>query len=540
MNKKILIFTITLFIGLQSFSQKKTKGISFSLKISTADQIEKPKLVIGIVVDQMRYDYIYRFWNYFGEDGFKRLVNEGHFFRNAQFGYTPTFTGPGHASIFTGTTPSVHGIIANNWYDKQSHAMVYCAGDGSRETICNCEKNHTDVISTDGQMSPHQMLTTTIGDEMQLFNPESKVIGISLKDRGAILSAGHAADAAYWMDSKGEWITSSYYMDELPDWLKEFQDANPSSNYLNGEWKVEGEFSHNLDSLFITSGASGIKSTPFGNTILKDLAMEILKNEKLGEENSTDFLSVSFSSTDYIGHQYGPHAWEVIDTYIRLDKDIAELLKLLNKTVGFENAVVFLTADHGVVSEPSELLKLNIPAGYFESQPMKDSLKVKLNKVLGEEEWIKNISNNQVFLNRQLISDNNLELEKVQQICADFLLKYEWVKNTYTATQLHENEYSNSFHSLIQKGYNQKRSGDVIYTLQTGWISKYWGNGGTTHGSSYSYDTHVPLVFWGGNIPQGQTDRKVNIRDIAPTISTILGISFPNGCTGNPLIEVTQ
>ena len=540
MNKKILIFTITLFIGLQSFSQKKTKGISFSLKISTADQIEKPKLVIGIVVDQMRYDYIYRFWNYFGEDGFKRLVNEGHFFRNAQFGYTPTFTGPGHASIFTGTTPSVHGIIANNWYDKQSHAMVYCAGDGSRETICNCEKNHTDVISTDGQMSPHQMLTTTIGDEMQLFNPESKVIGISLKDRGAILSAGHAADAAYWMDSKGEWITSSYYMDELPDWLKEFQDANPSSNYLNGEWKVEGEFSHNLDSLFITSGASGIKSTPFGNTILKDLAMEILKNEKLGEENSTDFLSVSFSSTDYIGHQYGPHAWEVIDTYIRLDKDIAELLKLLNKTVGFENAVVFLTADHGVVSEPSELLKLNIPAGYFESQPMKDSLKVKLNKVLGEEEWIKNISNNQVFLNRQLISDNNLELEKVQQICADFLLKYEWVKNTYTATQLHENEYSNSFHSLIQKGYNQKRSGDVIYTLQTGWISKYWGNGGTTHGSSYSYDTHVPLVFWGGNIPQGQTDRKVNIRDIAPTISTILGISFPNGCTGNPLVEVTQ
>jgi len=538
--KKTLILTLIIFTGFQSFSQKRKKGISFSLEVSTKNDLQKPKLVVGIVVDQMRYDYIYRFWNDFGNDGFKRLINEGHFFRNAQFGYVPTYTGPGHASIFTGTTPSVHGIIANNWYDKQASKMVYCAGDGSRETVCNCEKNHTDVISTDGQMSPHQMLTTTIGDEMQLFNPESKVIGISLKDRGAILSAGHAADAAYWMDSKGEWITSSYYMDELPEWLKEFQDENPSSNYLKGDWKVEEQFSHNLDSLFINKGGSGIKSTPFGNTILKELAIEILQNEKLGLGNSTDFLSVSFSSTDYIGHQYGPHAAEIKDTYIRLDNDIADILNNLDKEIGAENVVLFITADHGVVSEPQELLERNIPAGYFDGSVMKKELSTYLITNYSEGEWIKNYSNNQLFLNRKLISERNINLQEIERKCANFFLKYEWVKNTYTATQIHENEYNDSFHSLIQRGYNQKRSGDVIVSLQTGWLSSYWEKGGTTHGSSYSYDTHVPLIFWGGTIPQGQTDRKVNIRDIAPTISTILGTAYPNGCTGNPLPEVTE
>ncbi len=516
---------------------------------------EQPKLVVGIVVDQMRYDYIYRFWNAFEENGFKRLVNEGHFFRNAQFGYVPTYTGPGHASIFTGTTPAVHGIIANNWYDKNSGTYIYCAGDGDMHTVCNCEQKNVDVLSADGKMSPHHMLTTTFSDELKLFKKESKVFGISLKDRGAILPAGHAADGAYWMSSEGKWITSSFYMENLPDYIQKINGNNTAQNYLKGEWKVDGVFSHDLDTLYAKGGAKSIKSTPFGNSILNDLAIEILKKEKLGQGKSTDILTLSFSSTDYIGHQFGPHAAEIKDTYIRLDKDLEKLLKVIDDKVGFENVVVFLTADHGVVSEPHQLFERNIPAGYFEPQPMKDALKEHLSRVLEEtpvylaadqEEalmnpyWIKNISNNQVFLNHELIANHNLKLEEVQKICSEFLLQYEWIKNTYTATQLHENEYSDSFHSLIQKGFNQKRSGDVIYTLQTGWLSKYWEEGGTTHGSSYSYDTHVPLIFWGGNIPQGKTDRLIHIRDIAPTINTLLGISFPNGCTGNPITELTQ
>ena len=291
---------------------------------------EKPKLIIGIVVDQMRYDYIERFWDDFSEDGFKKLINEGHLFRNMRFGYVPTYTGPGHASIFTGTTPAVHGIIANNWYDKNSQELVYCAGDGNTHTVCNCEKQMKDVISEEGKMSPRHMLTTTIGDEIKLFNNESRVIGLSLKDRGAILSAGHSADAAYWMDKNGEWITSSYYMDQLPRWLIEYQSKNNASDYMKGNWTVKNSFSHNLDSILIQKGPGGIKGTPFGNTILKDLAVEIIKREKMGKRDAVDLLTISFSSTDYIGHQYGPHADEIYDTYIKLDKDISKILKKIS------------------------------------------------------------------------------------------------------------------------------------------------------------------------------------------------------------------
>ena len=488
----------------------------------------------------MRYDYIYRFWKDFGDDGFKKLINEGHFFRNAQFGYVPTYTGPGHASIYTGTTPAVHGIIANNWYDKNSGEDIYCAGDGDMHTVCNCEEKNVDVQSADGKMSPHHMLTTTFADELKLFSDESKVFGVSLKDRGAILPAGHAANGAYWMSSDGKWITSSFYMESLPDYIQTINDNNTASSFLKGEWKMENEFTHNLSLMYATSGGSAIKKTPFGNTILKDLAIEILQKEKLGQGETTDILAISFSSTDYIGHKYGPHAPEIKDTYIKLDEDLAKLLKEIENNVGFENAVVFLTADHGVVSEPKELLERNIPAGYFDGSIMKTELLTHLNTIYGEGDWIKNYSNNHLFLNHDLISNQKINMEAIQRKCAQFFLKYEWVKNTYTATQLNENEYQNSFHSLVQRGYNQKRSGDVIVSLQTGWLSSYWTSGGTTHGSSYSYDTHVPLIFWGGNIPQGQTDKKVNIRDIAPTISTILGTAYPNGCTGNPLVEITE
>jgi len=538
--KKILILLLIIFTGFQSFAQKKSKGISFSLQVGSENETEKPKLVVGIVVDQMRYDYIYRFWDDFGNDGFKKLINEGHFFRNCQFGYVPTYTGPGHASIYTGTTPSVHGIIANDWYDKNSGDYIYCAGDGDMHTVCNCEQKNVDVQSADGKMSPHHMLTTTFGDELKLFSDESRVIGISLKDRGAILPAGHAANAAYWMDSEGKWITSSFYMNNLPDYVEKINDNNPSQNYLKGVWSVKGEFSHNLDNLLLTSGKSAIKKTPFGNSILKDLAIEIIKEEKLGQGDNTDVITISFSSTDYIGHQYGPHAPEIKDTYIRLDQDISDILKTVEKNIGYENTVLFITADHGVVSEPKELLERNIPSGYFDGSIMKTELLAHLDIIYGKGDWIKNYSNNHLFLNHDLIVERNINLEEIQRKCAQFFLKYEWVKNTYTATQLNENEYQNSFHSLVQRGYNQKRSGDVIVSLQTGWLKSHWKGGGTTHGSSYSYDTHVPLIFWGGAIPQGQTDRKVNIRDIAPTISTILGTAYPNGCTGNPLPEVTE
>ena len=518
--KKILILVIIPFLSLQLFSQ------------------QKPQLVVGIVVDQMRYDYIYRFWDDFSDDGFKKLINEGHFFRNCQFGYVPTYTGPGHASIFTGTTPSFHGIIANNWYDKNSGQYIYCTGDNKMNIIGFSRKNTT--ISDDGKMSPHNMLTTTFGDELKLFNDESKVIGISLKDRGAILPAGHTANAAYWLSSNGKWISSSYYMQALPKYIEKINNNNTTQKYLKNVWEVEGKFKHDLASQYMEKGESAIKNTPYGNTILKDLALKIIENESLGQRKETDILTISFSSTDYIGHQFGPHAPEIKDTYIQLDRDLSELLKSIDSKIGSENVLLFITADHGVVSEPRELQKRNIPAGYFDKLIMKTELSDYLQTNYGAGSWIKNYSNNQLFLNHELIKEKNINFQEIRKTCANFFLKYKWVKNTYTSDQLHENEYQNSFHSLIQRGYNQKLSGDVIVSLQTGWLSVSWREGGTTHGSCFSYDTHIPLIFWGGNIPQGQTDRKVFIRDIAPTISTLLGIAYPNGCTGNPLPEVTE
>ncbi len=521
--------------------------LTFAIQLYSKD---KPKLIVGIVVDQMRYDYVYRFWDNFDENGLKKLVNEGYFFRNTKYNYMPTYTGPGHASIFTGTTPAVHGIIANSWYDKTKKESVYCAGDGEMHTICNCENQHKsgfpysnktnklDVISNDGQMSPHHMLSTTIGDELKLFNNDSKVIGISLKDRGAILPAGHMADAAYWMDRNGEWISSSYYMEDLPRWMIEFQNKNTASNYMTGNWKGNN-FNYSLDSLLLQKGTKAIKSTPQGNTILKDLAKEIINQENLGQDENTDIFTISFSATDYVGHEYGPHAEELVDTYTKLDKDLADLLKTIEKKIGKENVVIFLTSDHGVVSVPNELIKNKIPAGYFLSNKVVEALEKKLNEYFGLGKYIEKYKNQQFFLNSNTIKNLNLNKREIEIFCSNELLEFDGIKNCYTSTQMNENEYTYGIRSLIQKGYNQKRSGDILINLESGWIEWNYPTG-TTHGSCYSYDTHVPLIFWGKNIKHSTSDELFLIQDIAPTISNILGISYPSGCTGIPIRHITE
>ena len=527
--KRIILYILLFPIILNA--QKKTNSNSHN----------SPKLIVGIVIDQMRYDYIYRFWDKFEEDGFKRLINNGFLCRNANFSYAPTFTGPGHASIFTGTTPAIHGIIANNWFDKESKKSIYCAGDGEMQTVCNCHDQTIDILSDDGKMSPHHMLSSTIADQMKLFNENTKAIGISLKDRGAILASGHSANAAYWMDNEGKWITSSYYMDKLPKWLVDYQSTTTATDWLNGNWVVKNKFNHDLEKALEEKGPKAIKTTPYGNTILNELAIKIIEKERLGKNGNTDFLSISFSSTDYIGHKYGPHSAEIEDTYIKLDKDLAKLLKVIDKNIGLNNAIIFLTADHGVVSEPHELTKRKIPAGYFDKTSCQQSLEAALRSKYGNGDWIHNFSNGQFFLNHNLINENGISIREIQDFCADFLIKIKGIKHTFTAKQMTENSYNgSSVHALIQRGFSQKRSGDVIIVLDIGWIGDGWESGGTTHGSSFSYDTHVPLVFSGKFIPKGKLDKLVYIQDIAPTISTLLGISYPNGCTGIPIREITE
>lgn len=536
----IFLFIHCLFFNIQSFSQTSKQDAG------------KPQLVVGIVVDQMRYDYVYRFLDKYGNDGFRRLVNEGFFCRNTHYNYVPTFTGPGHASIYTGTTPATHGIIANTWFTRDNNKYINCVDDKNVQAVGS--------TSNAGKVSPWNLLTTTITDQLRLSNKmKSKVIGIALKERGAILPAGHTANAAYWYDgSNGRWISSTYYMKELPQWVNDFNKKELPKNYLSKSWATllsieqysesiaddnpyeglfRGEakpvFPHDLPQLMKDNGFLDlIRHTPFGNSLTKDFAIEAIKSETLGKGGYTDFMTVSFSSTDYIGHQFGPASVEIEDTYLRLDKDIAELLKFLDSYLGKNNVLVFLTADHAAADVPAYLSDNKIPAGYFDAKLAIDSLKNLLNGLYGEH-LLLTYFNQQIVLNHKLMEQKKINPEEIQTTIADFMLRFKGVAGTVTASALNNCSFNEGIRSLIQNGYNQKRSGDVMLFLEPGWME--YGKTGTTHDSPYTYDTHVPLLWYGWKIGKGSSDEPVNITDIAPTLATFLNIQAPNGCTGKPI-----
>lgn len=538
-------------------------SVLFSLTVKAqknpvkSNEFERPKLVVGIVVDQMRYDYISRFWNGYSEGGIKRLVKEGFNFKNNHYNYAPTSTGPGHASVYTGTTPASHGIIGNDWYDKEIGASVYCAADNTYASV--------GTASSAGQMSPKQLLTTTISDQLKLHTQSrSKVIAISLKDRGAVLPGGHTADAAYWFHGKneGSWISSTFYMESLPSWVTQFNSKVPQQykkpwNLLksekaytqsgldknNYEGAFRGEtaavFPHDLVSLWEANGAYDIlKATAYGNSLTTDFALAALKGENLGKGLDTDFLAVSFSSTDYVGHQFGVNSREIEDTYYRLDLDLERLLKALDAQVGPGNYSLFLTADHAAVQVPTYLKDLKIPSGYFDSKVFKDKLNAYVADRFGSEDLIENISNYQVFLNRGLATQLDIDLREMQEDLAQFILQDSAVERTYTADQMWGEEYTKGIPYILQNGYNPKRSGDVLFVLKPAVIS--YSKTGSTHGSPQIYDTHTPLLFFGKGFKRGASYERSEIPDIAPTIAAMLGIAFPNGTTGKPLTQVLE
>ncbi len=513
----------------------------------------RPKLVVGIVVDQMRYDYLTRFDSKFGDGGFKRMIREGFNCKNNHFNYVPTYTGPGHTSVYTGTTPKYHGIIGNNFYDKEIKEMVYCAGDDSVESVGTAHNA--------GKMSPHRMQTTTFGDENRLFTQmRGKTIGISLKDRGAILPAGHTANAAYWFHGldEGLWISSTFYMNDLPQWVKDFNATEKAESYLK-EWntlydistytesgtdentfeggftgKEKATFPYDLKALSKDNrGFDILKATPYGNSLTADFAMEAIKAENLGEDEITDVLAVSFSATDYVGHNFGVNSKEIEDTYIRLDKDLERFFEYLDATVGKGEYTVFLTADHGAVDVPSYLTSVKVPSGYVDRNDRKEKFNAFLKTTYGSEGIVENISNDQIFLDRDKVKDLGLNLIDVQNTIAMEQLGYKNVYKVYTATTMSTSGFSTGLEELLQNGFNQKRSGDVILVNDPSFIP--YGRTGSTHGSGQNYDTHVPLLFFGKGIKHGETFDKTVIPDIAPTISALLGISFPNSATGRPL-----
>ncbi len=529
-------------------------------KKSKAKLPDKPKLVVGIVVDQMRYDYLYRFWDKYSKGGFKRLLSEGFNFRNNHYNYVPTYTGPGHASIYTGTTPAIHGIVGNDWYNRATGRNIYCAEDKTVKTVGSASRA--------GEMSPVNMISTTITDELKLAtNQQSKVIGLSLKDRGSILPAGHAANAAYWYDgSNGNMITSTYYMQELPAWVQAFNNRKLPEQYLSQPWSTllpieqytesaaddqpfEGTFSgeqkpvfpHNIPA-YRGKTYDLLRSIPAGNTYTKEFAVEAIKAENMGKGTVTDFLAVSFSTPDYVGHQYGPNSIEVQDTYLRLDQDLADFLKFLDNHLGKENVLLFLTADHGAAHNPNYLKQLRIPAGNTNNGIMTDSLKKHLNAKFGAAEWVSSFMNQQIYLNHAVIESKKANLVEVQEEVARFMQRFPGVLRSFTADALMKSHWERGLGMLVENGYMPYRSGDVLLTYQPGWYENY-GRAiakGTTHGSTWAYDTHIPLLWYGWQVPAGETTVRTEIMDIAPTLAAWLRIQEPNGTMGRALLEYVR
>lgn len=529
------------------------KNFSSTNNQTRLTQSNSPKLVVGIVVDQMRYDYLTRFDSKFGEGGFKRMMREGFNCKNNHFNYVPTYTGPGHASVFTGTTPKYHGVISNNWYSKTEKKVVYCAGDENVKSI--------GTESDAGKMSPHRMLTTSFADENKLFTQmRGKTIGIAIKDRGAILPAGHTADAAYWFygKDKGHFITSSFYRNDLPKWVNQFNDSDTAESYFkvwdthydiksytesgsddnNFEGGFKGKekatFPYDLAKLKDKNGGFDLlKATAYGNSLTTDFAIASVKGEALGKDSTTDILTLSYSSTDYVGHNFGVNSKEVEDTYVRLDKDLERFFEFLDTEVGVGEYTVFLTADHGAVNVPSYLQSVKIPAGYLDYNSRKKKFTAFLEEKYGTKDVVENVSNNQIFFNKAKLKELNLNLHQVEQDLVDEQISYPNIAKVYTATTMNSTNFSTGIEALLQNGFNQKRSGDVIILDDIAHIA--YSRTGSTHGSGLNYDTHVPLLFFGKGIKQGETLQKTVIPDIAPTISALLGISFPNGATGTPL-----
>ncbi len=521
---------------------------------------ESPDLVVGLIVDQMRPDYIYRYWDKFEEGGLKRLVNEGHTFRNAYFRHLQTSTGPGHAAQLTGATPSVHGLIGNSWYVRELDRNINVIED-----VGSGYQGVGSLPDYSGEKSPNNMLTTTVGDELFMHTGErSRTIGISRKDRGAILPAGHTGDAYWYEGATGNFVTSTYYMNELPAWLQDFNDRNLPQEYLTRTWEpllpieeyvesqpddnpYEGTFpgmdspTFPVDLAYLVEehdqGPDLLNATPFADELLFELAVAAIEGEELGRKDVTDILSISLSAPDAIGHRFGPASKQVQDYYLRMDRYLADFFDYLDTEFGMDNVLVFLTADHGGAYIPEYMSDLGIPTGHSEfgvsaGGQVQQAVREYLQQTYGED-FLLAYSNQNLFLDHDYIDQNGLDHVDVQKDIMRFALSLDVVGGAITADALNNQEFTEGIRARAMHAYHQKRSGDVIVWLQP--QTHGTGTGGTGHGSGWTYDSHIPLIFFGNGISHGQSNEKVFVSDIASTVSVFLNSPFPSGNIGNPL-----
>lgn len=522
--------------------------------------VDRPKLVVGIVVDQMRWDYLYRYYERYGEGGFKRLLNEGFSAENTMIDYIPTVTAIGHATTYTGSVPSIHGIAGNNFIVQKTGENMYCAGDDTEETVGSDSKA--------GKMSPRNLLASTITDELKLAtNFRSKVIGVAIKDRGSILPAGHTPDAAYWYDgATGNFITSTYYMDDLPAWVKQFNSRKLAEKYLNQDWNTlypidtyvqsteddtpfEGRFPHTdapvfpvpTSKLLKEEGFGILSSTPYGNSITAEMAKAAVKNEALGADDICDFLAVSFSSTDYVGHRFGPNAIETEDTYLRLDKDLEDFFNFLDKEVGKGEYTVFITADHGGAHNATFMMTHNLPSGTFGGRNAQKALNAALEAEFGVADLVGSLMNYQVHFDQKRIAENALDIDAVKQAAIAVLQDIDGVAYAIDMEKANQASVPKLIAERIVNGFHHQRSGIIQIVMEPGWYSNNSDKPtGTTHSVWNPYDSHIPLIFMGWGIKPGKTSRTTHMTDIAPTIAALLHIQQPNGCIGNSITEAIQ
>ena len=553
--KFLKLFTYLILVcPLVTFAQKPKDDL---VKNQLTKLPLRPKLVVGIVVDQMRWDYLYRYANRYGSGGFNRMLREGFTCENTQIPYVPTVTAAGHTSIYTGSVPSVHGIAGNDFIIQATGKTLYCTEDNTVQGV--------GVKGSAGQMSPRNLLSTTITDELKLAtNFRSKVIGIAMKDRGGILPAGHTGNAAYWYDdSEGSWITSTYYMPQLPNWVQDFNQLKLAEKYIKQDWntlypintysqstadetpyegKLRGEdkpiFPH-LTSKMLNGNFNALRLSPYGNSLTLDFAKAAIKNERLGQGKETDFLAVSLSSTDYIGHQFGVNAVETEDTYLRLDKDLESFFNTLDQTIGKGQYTVFLSADHGAAHNPQFLKDQKIPADLWNGGSILKGLNEKLSQQFKQEKLVLGFNNYQVNFNYFLIDQSNIDINQLKDAAINFLNNQEGVAYALDMDKASIASVPDAIKSKIINGYNRQRSGAIQILLNPG-LFQGSSKTGTTHGTWNPYDTHIPLVFMGWGIKQGSTNRLTSMADIAPTLAALLHIQEPNGNIGLPIEEVLK
>jgi len=546
MNIKNICFSFFIFfISLLNLSAQSNQ-----IGTTSKPAPKQPKLIVGIVVDHLRSDYFDKYAHLFSDGGFNKLIKDGAFNSNTQYNYQYSQTGVDQASIYTGTSPAYHGIISHAWFNRISESAEASTYDKRYRKL--------GIQDTVVSKSPHKLLAPTFGDIMKLNNPNSRVIGVGLNNESVIFSAGHSADAAYWLDGvQGKFISSSYYQDTLFNWVNNFNATDMPNKYLEKPWvpksledkgsstdiikaklKLTDYFYYDLKKEKKKIGYHTLKNYPAGNILVKDFAVATIINENLGKDENCDLITINFSCLGNNHRKFSPYSPEMLDCITRLDKNIEDLITFLDEQVGMENVLLFVTGDQATNFLPTELEKQRIPNGYFSSYNAIALLKSYFNVSYGAGQWISGYDSQQVFLNHKLIEKSKLSIEDVQIKAAKFLVQFSGVANAIPSHHFIQSNYSHGIMNKIQRSFNHKRSGDIMITLQPGWIHQIKDERDLV--AQYSQSRRVPLFLYGWKVKNQELNEQLDIEDIVPTLSTFIKVTPPSGCAGKPIKILTN